>query len=217
MVMFQSREEAGMLLAEHFTRYKKREKTLVCGIPRGGVVVANVVARKLSLPLDIVVVRKIGAPHNPELAIGAVASQNTVYWDEDLCGRLGMNRSAKFKMKNEKLGELRERERILRGKRRPRSVKGKTVLLIDDGVATGATVIAARESLKKRKVATVVLGVPAVSRETLRDIEYRFDRLVGLHVPEEFYAVGQFYEEFPQVSDEEVRQLLSYEANRWTR
>lgn len=206
-----------MLLAERLSGYREREKTLVCGIPRGGLVVANVVAKKLSLPLDIVVVRKIGAPHNPELAIGAVASQNTAYWDEDLCRRLGMNKNQKLTMKNQKRKELREREKSLRGKRRPCSVKGKTVLLIDDGVATGATVIAARECLKKRKAAMVVLGVPAVSRETLRDIEWRFDRVVALHVAEEFYAVGQFYKEFPQVSDEEVKQLLRYEVNRWTR
>lgn len=206
--MLHSREEAGMLLAEKLKKFEKKLNTLVIGIPRGGVVVAKAVAQRLKLPLDIVVIRKIGAPTNPELAIGAVSS-TSVYWDSTLCNRLGVTQQVKAGMKKEKLQEVREREKNLRGDRKPVLLKGKTALLVDDGVATGATVLVAQKFLKKSGAKAVVLTVPVIAIDTLSSIKKYFDSIVALLVEEHFFAVGQFYEEFPQVSDNEVVELLS--------
>lgn len=210
--MFQSREEAGTLLAEKLKKFEKRLNTLVIGITRGGVVVAKIVAHRLKLPLDVLVVRKIGAPTNPELAIGAVGPRGVVYWDDRLCHQLGINKRI---MKHElriKERERKEREKSLRGGKRALSLKRKTTILVDDGVATGATVLVAKRSLKKSGAKAVVLAVPVIAKDTLGSIKKYFDSIVALSVEEHFYAVGQFYEEFPQVSDNEVVELVRAES-----
>lgn len=207
--MFENRQQAGKLLAEKLKRYKKKDNVLVLGIPRGGVVVAKVVGDILELPMDIVVVKKIGAPSNPELAIGAVGPGNVVYWDKDLIGRLGIEKkiqNSEFRIQKK---ERKNKEKVLRGDKEFFEVRGKTVILVDDGVATGATVIAAQKALQKMGVAKVVLAVPVISKETLNDIKRYFDKVIALSVEEEFYAVGQFYRDFPQIRDEEVIGLLS--------
>lgn len=205
--MFQNREEAGKLLTRKLENYKRKD-VMVLGIPRGGVVVGKVIAQKLNVPLDIIVVKKIGAPSNPELAIGAVGPGNVVYWDKDLIGRLGISKVESSKLKAQSLKERKEKEKVLRGEKEPLDTRGKTMILVDDGVATGATVLAAQKALQKMGAGTVILAVPVISKETFDDIKRYFDKVIALSVEEEFYAVGQFYREFPQVTDNEVIKIL---------
>lgn len=209
--MFQNREEAGRLLGEKL-KEKYGKDVVVLGIPRGGVVVAKVVAAILGAPLDMVVVRKIGAPDNPELAIGAVGPGGVVYWDDRLCRQLSINKSAKLKVKSEKLLEQKEREKRLREGKNLTSLQDKIVLLIDDGVATGATVLAAALFLKKQKVKEAILATPVIAKDTLEKVKKYFSEVIFLDAPGQFYAVGQFYREFPQASDDEVIKLLEDRA-----
>lgn len=205
--MFQSRKNAGVLLAQKLEKYRGKSDVLILGIPRGGVVVADVIARQLGLPLDIVVVRKIGAPNNPEFAIGAVGPNKTIFWEKDYIQAAGLQKDVLDVLKSLKQKEREEKETVLRNKKVPLDIKGKTVILVDDGIATGATVIAASKSLKGAK--KVILAVPVVSSSTLKDLEAYFDTIVVLESPENFHAVGQFYKSFPQVEDEEVITILN--------
>lgn len=210
LYMFKDRQEAGQLLAQKLISVIKDEDVVILGIPRGGVVVAKEVAARFKAPLDIVVVKKIGAPHNSELAIGAVGPEKTVFWDSTLCRHLGITASEKKALVSAKEKEREERESLLRGEKSPLPVKNKTVVLLDDGIATGATVIVAAKTLRKKHPSKLILAVPVVSYDILRFIEKYFDRVVILAIPEDFSAVGQFYKEFQQVSDEEVKKLLVY-------
>lgn len=209
--MFINRQQAGELLAGQLKEYKGKKDVVVLGIPRGGVVVAKIVAQALLAQLDVVILKKVGAPSNPELAIGAVGPGGVVYWDNELCKRLRVTRAERLELRSKKLGELREREKLLRGKRKMITIKNKTVILVDDGVATGATVLAGAKFLKKMKVGKIILAVPVIAKDTLNHINRYFDEVVFLEIPEEFYAVGQFYQEFPQISDETVIKLLRAE------
>lgn len=206
--MFANREAAGQLLAQELQQYRRKKHVIVLGIPRGGVIVAKAVADLLKLPFDIIVVRKIGAPSNPELAIGAVGPNRAVYWDQALCKRLGISSRIKNKELGVKDKERKERESRLRKGRKPVDVHDKTVILVDDGIATGATVLAAQKALQKMGAAAIVLAVPVVAKDTYRSIAKHFGKIVALEIPSEFYAVGQFYYEFGQVEDEEVREIL---------
>lgn len=206
--MFANREAAGQLLAQKLQQYRRKKHVIVLGIPRGGVIVAKAVADVLELPFDIIVVRKIGAPQNPELAIGAVGPEKTVYWDQNLCQRLGINKKQKSNLKNQKERERREREEALRREKKPLTVKGKIVILVDDGVATGATVLAAQKALQKMGARQIILAVPVIAKDTYGFIKKYFESVVALEIPYEFHAVGQFYQEFSQVEDENVIELL---------
>lgn len=206
--MFINRQQAGELLAARLKDYQGKKDVVVLGIPRGGVVVAQVVAQALTAPLDVVIVKKIGAPNNPELAIGAVGPGGVVYWDNKLCRRLGVDGKTKLEARSKKLEELREREKLLRGRKGYKNLANKTVIIVDDGVATGATVMAAAKFVKKMGVKKVMLAVPVIAKDTLAHIKRYFDEVVFLEQPQEFYAVGQFYQDFPQVSDETVVEIL---------
>lgn len=195
-----------MLLAKKLEPFKKKY-AVVFGIPRGGIVVAKAVADYLKLPLDIIVVKKIGAPGNPELAIGAAGPKGVVYWDENLCQRFGISERIKSQELGIKNKEREEREKRLRGEK-PYDIKDKNIILVDDGVATGATVLAAGKFFKEEKAKKAILAIPVIPRDTLFNIKEYFDRIIVLSIEENFYAVGQFYCEFPQVEDEEVIQLL---------
>jgi len=205
--MFKSREQAGQLLAQDLLRYKDR-KAVVLAIPRGGVVVGRAVADELDATLDTVVVRKIGAPGNEELAIGAVGPNGIAVWNEDLLPWLGIGRRAMEGLLQEKEQERRERERRLRGASPLPNLTGRVVILVDDGIATGSTVAVAAKWVKSQKPERIVLAVPVAPEEAVARLRELVDEVVCLSMPEEFFAVGQFYEEFPQVSDEEVKELL---------
>lgn len=205
--MFQNREQAAMLLAVKLEGFLK-ENVLVLAIPRGAVVMGKVIADRLRAPLDVLVMRKIGTPNNPELAIGAVGPQGVIYWDNRLCRAVGVDKASKKLLARSKEQERKERERLLRGRKRYPTIAGETILVVDDGVATGATSIVAGKFLRKKKAKKSILVTPVIAKDTLPRVQRYFDEVVYLETPKEFYAVGQFYEEFPQVSDDEVVRIL---------
>ena len=207
--MFRDRKEAGRLLAEALSFLKaKKEDVLVLAIPRGGVVVAKEVADALGAPLDIVITRKVGAPGNPELAIGAVTQEGEVITDPELVGMLGVSDDYVNEQAARQVDEIGRRMREYRGDRPYPSLAGKTVVVVDDGIATGSTTRAAIQSVKKRKAAVVILAVPVGPPDTVAKLSKIADRVVCLSTPEPFYAIGEFYNEFEQVGDDTVREIL---------
>lgn len=204
--LFLNREQAGSLLAQKLSSYKG-EETLVLAIPRGGVPVARVISDKLGVKLDVVITKKIGAPGQKELAIGAVGSGERVL-DTRLIRRLGVEEKYIEEETKAKQREIKEKEARFRKGRKKLEVRGKTVILVDDGIATGATVGVAVKYLKTAGVKKVILAVPVAPKETIERFKKLVDELVVLEVPFDFRAVGQFYQNFPQITDEEVIQLL---------
>lgn len=207
MKIFKDRQAAGQLLAR---RLKGTKADLVLGIPRGGVVVAYEVAKKLKLSLDIIVTRKIGAPNQQELALGAIDPDGEAVWDEELLHELRVkSEELRDEIKNQ-WKELKRRENEYRnGKvltKQPTAV-GKSVILVDDGMATGATVLATSRYLK-RHGAKVILAVPVASKDSLDKVKSLVDEIVVLATPEAFRTVGEFYQHFEPVTDEEVIALL---------
>ncbi len=211
MSIFSDRVEAGRRLAEALREYEGRE-VVVLAIPRGGVVVGYQVAKRLGAPLDVIAPRKIGAPHNPELAIGAVAEDGTIILDEGLVRSLGVPESYIGEESERQREEIRRRLRLYRGEAPYPELKGHVVILVDDGVATGSTAKAALASIRRRGPEEVVVAIPVAPPSTARELEEEADRVVCLYTPEPFYAIGQFYRDFSQTSDEEVVGLL--ELNR---
>lgn len=204
MKIFKNRQSAGQLLAKRLEGIKA---DLVLGIPRGGVVVAAKIAKDLNLPLDIIVTRKIGAPEQEELALGAVDPDGEVIWDEALLSQLKLKiTNLKFKIEDE-IKELKRREQLYREGREILDVKDKTVILVDDGMATGSTALVAVEYLK-RHGAKIILAMPVASSDAIKKVEAEVDKSIMLEIPENFAAVGQFYQQFEPVEDEEVIQLL---------
>lgn len=207
-MIFRNREEAGFLLAKEITK-KNYVNSFVLAIPRGGVVVGEVIAKELNCPLDIVVVKKIGAPGNPELAIGAVGPEETVVWNEEICERMGINESIKYKALSIKYKERNEKEKALRGTRLPPDLKNKTVILVDDGIATGATVEVAVKWIKTKNPQKIVIATPVAPPDSIETLKPLVDDIICLSVEPDFWAVGQFYENFPQVEDEGVKTIIS--------
>ncbi len=205
--MFEDREQAGYQLAQKLESFSKIQNILVLGLARGGVAVAKIISTFLNAPLEALVVKKIGAPDNPELAVGGVAPKKTVFWNEELIQSLGINNEEKNRLKKLKEIEREEQEKVLRGGK-PLEILGKTVILVDDGVATGASVVAAALFLKKEKAKKIVLATPVIAKDTLRYIKRYFDSMIYLKSADEFQAVGQFYRSFPQIEDEEVKNIL---------
>jgi predicted phosphoribosyltransferase len=215
--MFQNREEAGLLIANKLKEYRDKNKTVVLAIPRGGVIVGRQIANELRLPLDIIIVKKISAPNNPELAIGAIAPSNVKYIDWDLVLRVGAEQEYLDEEIKRKQKEIEEKEKkfLMRSNLLGGSTSledKKIIILVDDGIATGATVLAAIKYIKQttnnQKLITI-LAVPVIAEDAYNRIKSEVDRIIALEVPESFGAVGEFYEEFPQVSDEEVVSILS--------
>ncbi|MBI2034608.1 MAG: phosphoribosyltransferase [Candidatus Levybacteria bacterium] len=207
--MFADRQEAGNLLGDKVKKELGIDEGVVLGITRGGVIVAQRVADKLGFPLDIIVIKKIGAPGNPELAIGAVGPQETIFWDERFTGETGVDEQYKTACVKEKKSELAAQESKLRSGKLPISLAEKDVCLVDDGVATGTTVLCAREYLIKKKAKRIILAVPVIAEDTMKQFAKQFDRIITLRVEKNFAAVGQFYRDFPQVTDEEVIDLIN--------
>lgn len=203
--MFESRQKAGQKLAEAL-QFLKGKKALVLAIPRGGVVVAKSVAQSLKRPLGVLVTRKIGAPDNPELAIGAVGPDKIRLINWDLVKKLRISQEFLSSQIEEKAQEIKERQK--RYGQTKLEVEGKTVVLIDDGLATGATVEAAILWLKTKKAGKIILAVPVAPPEVVKKLKSLVDKLVVLETPRFFGAVGQFYKDFPQISDEEVIRIL---------
>jgi predicted phosphoribosyltransferase len=208
--MFKNRTDAGERLADVLDDHDV-EADVVLAIPRGGLPVGRVVADRLGVPLDIVAARKLGAPQNPELAIGAVASDGTVWLNESLIGDLGVGDAyVEERIEREREAALEKVERY-RGTRPPLDLRGKTVLLVDDGVATGATTIACLRQLRDADAERVVLAVPVAPPDTVERLRTEADEVVCVETPPHFGAVGQFYESFEQVSDERARTYLEFD------
>ncbi len=212
-MLFEDRRDAGKKLASLLTKYKNKD-TVVLGIPRGGIVVAAEASRVLEAPMDVIIPRKIGAPHNPEVAIGAVAPDGTVITDEHMLRLLEIPGEVVEKLADSVSAEIRRRENVYRKGRSAPNLRGKTVIVTDDGIATGFTVKAALKSLRKAGPSHLVLAVPVMPADTAVVLEEMVDDLVCLHKAENFSAVGQFYRDFEQTTDTEVIQLL--EQNKGT-
>jgi len=211
---FRDRQEAGQLLAQALTFLEREKDVIVLGIPRGGVVVAAEVARVIDAPLDVYITRKIGAPYNPELAIGAIASSGDVVLDEGLIESLGVSPEYVQGETERQRREIERRLKKYRGNRPAQKLSGRNVLLVDDGVATGATTLAAIRALKKQEPAELVLAIPVGPLDAIARLKEGVDRLVCLDTPQPFWAVGAFYEVFDQTSDEEVVRLLRESRQR---
>lgn len=205
---FKNRKVAGQKLAAALGKYKKAPKTIAIGLPRGGVVVAAEVAKALSLPLDIIVPRKIGAPHNEELGIGALAG-DVVWIDPEISSIVGATQEYIDQAIAKEKKEADRRLSLYRKGKSPQQFSDWTVILIDDGIATGATMKASIAWMKKMKAARIVIAIPVAPPGTLANLQKEADEVVCLFSTEGFMAVGQFYENFPQTQDSEVIALLS--------
>jgi len=205
---YRDRREAGVLLGEALKRYQSQRDFLVLGLPRGGVVVADEVARRLGLPLDVILLRKLPYPPQPELAVGAVAEDGTVIVNEEFQRVAQEDPSWLEMIIREQLAVIRERAALYRSHRQGQNLKGKTVILVDDGIATGATMKVAVRSARASGAAKVVVAIPVAAPSSIRELQTEADEVVCLDAPEEFLAVGQAYENFDQVTDDEVCAIL---------
>lgn len=206
--MFEDREDAGLRLCPKLKKFLNKKDCIIVGLTRGGVVTAKTISSFFGLPLRALVVKKIGAPQNPELAIGATVSLKDVYWDLDLLKRFNISNKEKRILITQKLKEVKTLKKVLKIKKVEFELKNKTVILVDDGVATGASVIAAAKYLKRVKVKNIILATPVIAADTLVNIKKYFDIVVYLQKRTDFYAVGQFYYNFEEISDQEVARIL---------
>ncbi|MDQ6734544.1 MAG: phosphoribosyltransferase [Nitrospirota bacterium] len=207
---FQNRREAGRVLAGRLAGYQARPDVVVLGLPRGGVPVAYEIATALHAPLDVMVVRKLGVPGHKELAMGAIASGGVQVINEEVVRHLGLTPAVLASVAVIEQQELARREQAYRGERSPVTVEGRTVILVDDGLATGSTMRAAVAALRLRQPARIVVAVPIAAPETCEDLKVEVDEIICAMTPTPFYGVGEWYEEFDQTSDEEVRGLLEH-------
>lgn len=210
--MFKNREEAGEKLAQRFKEELSEDdkrNALILAIPRGGVAIGAKISQSLNLPLDCLIIKKIPAPGDEELAIGAVGDGGTVVWEEELVERLNVPLEYKQEIVKNKISELEKKKEDFRTGKPAPDIKGKIVIIADDGVATGATMKVAIAVAKSFIPKEIIVAVPVVSPDTLSDLKELADRVVYLEAPEMFFSVGQFYESFDQIPDEEVVRILN--------
>jgi putative phosphoribosyl transferase len=208
-MIFKDRHEAGIKLAAKLEKYRAQPQTVVMGLARGGVVVAHAVAQVLHLPLDVIVIRKVGAPDQEELAIGAVDEEGDGFLNEGLIRSLNIRPEYVQKAVDQQKKVAGERAALYRTGKKKIDIEGKTVIVVDDGIATGASVRAALLGLKKKGASSVVLAVPVAAADSLKSLSKEVSETVCLYDPSDFMAVGQFYQKFDQTSDNEVIKLLS--------
>lgn len=213
MKLFENRRIAGKSLAAELTRYRRRSDVVVMALPRGGVPVAYEIAAALEVPLDVMIVRKIGVPGYSELAMGAIASGGIYVANEDVIHSLHISQSAIDEVVARERIELERREHTYRSGRPAQSIRDRVVILVDDGIATGATMRAAVGAIKQQHPAELIIAVPTSAADSSARLQPMVDRFVCLATPEPYYAVGAWYEDFSQTSDNEVRDLLE-RANR---
>jgi predicted phosphoribosyltransferase len=209
MTLYRDRRHAGRILATALApKYGRRDDVVVLALPRGGVPVAWEVARALHAPLDVFVVRKLGVPGQEELAMGALASGGVVVLNHDVVEALGIDENTLSRVAADELRELTRRERLYRGARPPTPVEDKTVILVDDGLATGSSMRAAVQALRQRGPRELVVAVPIAAPSTCKDLAEEVDDILCAATPEPMRAVGLWYEDFSQTTDDEVRELL---------
>jgi putative phosphoribosyl transferase len=210
--VFHDRSEAGRLLAEKLAQYADRPDVLVLALPRGGVPVGYEVARALHVPMDVFIVRKLGVPGHEEFAMGAVATGGVRVLNDQVVSALGIPGYVIDAVAKWEQQELERRERLYRGNRPTPDVRGKTVILVDDGLATGSTMLAAVRALRQQRPGRIVVAAPVAASDTCELLKEEVDEVVCAVTPEPFYAVGLWYRDFSQTSDEEVRELLERSA-----
>jgi predicted phosphoribosyltransferase len=205
---FRNRAEAGGQLADRLTRYAGRSNVVVLALPRGGVPVADEVARRINAPLDVFIVRKLGVPGHEELAMGAIASGGLRVPNDDVIQTLGLTEADLDAATVREQRELVRREKAYRDSRPPLAIRGKTVILVDDGIATGSTMRAAIRALRTQQPKTIVVATPTIALSTYREMGTEADEVVAVLTPEDFFGVGQWYDDFTQTTDDEVRAIL---------
>lgn len=205
---YRDREEAGQVLAEHLRNLAGEKNLLVLALPRGGVPVGYEIAKALGAPLDVFVVRKLGVPGHEELALGAIASGPTVVLNEDVVRALRITREMIEAVIAQETRELERREQAYRGDKPPIDPSGRVVILVDDGLATGATMRAAVRALRDKGPDRLIVAVPTAAAQTCDEFRAEVDEIVCAMTPDPFEAVGLWYEDFSQTSDEEVKELL---------
>jgi predicted phosphoribosyltransferase len=206
---FANREEAGRMLAEALSAYTGRSDIFILALPRGGVPVAYEVAKTLLAPMDLWLVRKLGVPGQEELALGALAAKNIRVLNQEIIDLLNIDQTVIDTVVSREQAELERRNQLYRRGKPPPDIEGKTIIIVDDGLATGATMRVAIASLRQARAARIVAAVPVGAASTCRKIEKESDELVCLYKPEPFYGVGQWYSDFSQTSDENVLTLLN--------
>jgi len=204
-MIFADRNDAGRQLAERLTSYRK-ENPVVLAIPRGGAVVAGEIAKALDAPLTLIIPRKIGAPYDPEFAIGAVAEDGSIVLDEETVSSLGVSAEYIEAEKKAQIEEIKRRKQAYGAK--DIELKGRVVILVDDGIATGSTILAAVKSIRTRDPKKIVVAVPVAPQEAVSELKKQVEEVVCLHAPAYFGAVGYFYKDFSQTSDAEVMSIL---------
>lgn len=208
-MIYRDRQDAGRELARKLGQYRNRHDVVVLALPRGGVPVGYEVARELHAPLDVFVVRKLGTPGQPELAMGAIASGGVRVINRDVVEALGIPGAMIEQVAQIEGEELKRRERDYRGGRPPVEVRGKIVIVVDDGLATGSTMRAAAQALRQEGAAKTVIAVPVAAKQSCEAVRQEADEVVCGATPDPFFAVGQWYRDFDQTTDGEVRELLA--------
>jgi len=208
---FRDRPQAGQLLSKELKSYANRADVLVLALPRGGVPVAREIARSLHAPLDVFLVRKLGVPGQEELAMGAIASGGVRILNQDIVQAMGIPAHIIDSVTATEVQELARRESLYRGDRPAPDVMGRTVILVDDGLATGATMRAAVAALRRMKPKRIVIAVPIAAGPTRQEFAREVDEIVCLHTPEPFFSVGFWYDDFSQTTDEDIREMLEFE------
>lgn len=211
---FEDRSDAGRLLAQKLSQYTDRNDVLVLALPRGGVPVGFEIASALRVALDVFLVRKLGTPGQTELAMGAIASGGVRVLNRDVLDYLAIPERTIEEVARREQAELERREREYRGSRAAPAIQGRTIILVDDGLATGSSMRAAVQALRQQRPARIVIAVPVAAPSTCRDFEREVDEVVCLYTPEPFSAVGLWYRDFSQTSDDEVRELLERAATQ---
>jgi predicted phosphoribosyltransferase len=209
MDKFNDRYQAGQVLANALSAYANRSDVVILALPRGGVPVASEIAKALAVPLDVFIVRKLGVPGHEELAMGAIATGNVTVFNEDVLREIPVSKAAIERVIQAEQQELQRREKTYRGNRPFPILKNKIVILVDDGIATGASMRAAIQAIKQNHPARLIMAVPVAAFATCKAMAALVDELVCPLRPQFFYAVGEWYDEFPQTSDEEVFKLLA--------
>jgi predicted phosphoribosyltransferase len=214
MQRFRDRREAGQLLARRLADYKDRDDVVVLALPRGGVPVGSEVARELKAPLDVFVVRKLGVPWQPELAMGAIAGRGIEVLNGDVVTAYNIPPYVIHTVAEREGQELQRRLQDYRGNRPFLDLRARVIVLVDDGLATASTMRAAISAIRQEHPRAIVVAVPVAAAQACRELQDKVDDIVCLCTPEEFFAVGHWYEEFSQTTDDDVRELLSHDSTR---
>lgn len=210
--MFYDREDAAKKLATALQAYKNERDILILAVPRGGVILGKAIAQELNLPLDIVVAKKIGAPENPEYAIGAVTEKGEPILNDEVIGTMGITADYLDKEITEKRQEIKRRLQLYRGESPAKEIKNKTIILVDDGIATGLSILASIEYIRSQGPKKIIVAVPVAPKDELAKLKKQADEFISLENASEFFAVGQFYQNFQQVSDQQVIAALNREV-----